>query len=49
MRDEEPFFPTGAALVDGDLRFEEWGGIRVGGGRDKAVARTVIVHGGGGQ
>jgi len=54
MREEEPFFPTGAVLVDlerfdANLGLEEGGGSRAARRRDGVVPRTVIVHGGGGE
>jgi hypothetical protein len=53
---EEALFQTGAVVidperVDADLGLEERGGRHVVGerGRERAVTRTVVAHGGGSQ
>ena len=52
MGEEDPFFPTGTVFVDPDrvdayLGLEEGTRVWATGKRDKVVARTVAVHGGG--
>ena len=53
LPDEEPFFSTSTILfypkrVGANLVFEQGGGTRTGGERDRVVVGAVVVHGGGG-